>query len=221
MAHTEILWLKYKTHLYTCQLGAHCSLFSSLSPGELPSLDSYVKGPFYSHVLLYDSHCYFPLAALMAQCVLYTHSLHLSAGPKKQHGRNQVCSRCVHWLKRSLQTWACAPKAGGFLCSRAKEFLGQGLVPNTSVCRCEWVQQAQMWTPKAAGARMGRERECDLPSCWTVQLYPLTQPCGTVPWEHRPRGSHSPAWEQHQTSPFISAVSPFFSLPQTAPCKDV
>lgn len=37
---------------------------------------------------------------------------------------SQVCSRCVHWLKRSLQTWACAPMAGGFLCSWAKETAG-------------------------------------------------------------------------------------------------
>lgn len=71
--------------------------FSSLSlpPGELPSLDSYVKGPFYSRVLLYYSHCFFPLRAFIAQCVLYTYSLHLSTGPKEQHGREPGVLVCA------------------------------------------------------------------------------------------------------------------------------
>lgn len=59
--------------------------------------------------------------------------------------RNQVCFRCVHWLKRSLQTWACAPMAGGFLCSWANEAAGswgKGPFPTPDLSVPLWMSPA-------------------------------------------------------------------------------
>lgn len=67
-------------------LPARCSLFTFLSPppGEFPSQDSYVKGSVMSFSTTLIS---FFLSAFTAQCALHSHSLHLSAGPKTQHGK--------------------------------------------------------------------------------------------------------------------------------------
>lgn len=74
----------------------------------------------------------FPTALIATfPCLLTQHSVSYTPIPsnslqdlRNNMAGNQVCSRCLYWLKRSLPAWACTPMAGGFLCSWANETAG-------------------------------------------------------------------------------------------------
>lgn len=155
--------------------------------------------------------------AFIAVCLVH-HSLHPSAGAKKQHGREPGVLQVWAQTEKKL-TKMCLCPCGRWVPVQLRQwnswFLGPGSIPNSwpLLCHCGWVQQPQMWTPKAAW--MGRERECDLPS-WLFKCIPLISSVQLCPknTDH----SHSPAWKQHHQSTHLCSF-PFFSLPQTAPCR--
>lgn len=120
----------------------------------------------------------------------------------------QVCSRCVHWLKRSLQTWACAPMAplaGGFLRSRANETAacwGKSGLPTPDLLSVPlWMSPASTNVGTQSSWSKDGKRERMWPAvllnCLIVSPYSALWNCAL---RMQTRRQHSPEWMQHHLS---------------------
>lgn len=178
-----------KIHLHTSQPGASHSFPFSFSNSRRISFPGLLRKKIHSTVTSFSTTLISTLPYLpsITQCSFYTYSLPLSTIPKKQRGRESGVLQkvCVDWK----DAWTCEAGCLRLVDSCAAEPTKQLVAEARVSSQLPEPLSALLWMNPAS-------TKVDTKSSWSedgkwegmwpatllnCELYPLTQPCGTLP----------------------------------------